>query len=248
MSTSANYGVLSATAAATATGSFSSAYFGNYGVTQAGQPNVQYTDKLTLTPTAAHPVGSVVPVTFTEAFSQSSFTVSGNSPANVAELLGTLSVTQTSGPAVQVNDIFGDSYQGAAPGNGAPDGPTGYSSPLPYSSYGVTYGSADSVSSTVDLEVGTPYVFTGGIYAVGQASATYDISEGLTDAANSVSESATANTLIDTYGLAYTTASGTEYATELPASVPDGGMTAAILGLSLLAYLPRHWPKGKPQK
>jgi hypothetical protein len=49
---------------------------------------------------------------------------------------------------------------------------------------------------------------------------------------------ATEYTLINTDGLAYTTASGTQYDTELPgppsSSVPDGGTTIAMLGMGVV--------------
>ena len=80
MSTSANYGHLSARGTATATGSFSDAYFGNIGVSTASQPVVQFTDAITITPTLAHAAGTFVAVSFTEVFASSHFSYSGVSP------------------------------------------------------------------------------------------------------------------------------------------------------------------------
>jgi hypothetical protein len=244
MSTSANYGLLSASGTATATGSFSEAYFGNYSVTAAGENQVQYTDSITITPTLAHPAGTFVPVTFTEAFANSNFSVVGNSPATFGELLGTLFVSGY-GP-VAVNDLFGESYQSSAPFNGGHNGPTGISVPLPFPTYNVTYGDADSVTASVDLDVGSTYEFTGGLTATGWASGTWTDDEGLTNAENSISMGATEYTLIDTGGLGYSTESGTQYLTQLPgnptSSVPEGGFSLALLGMASagLAFLRRR--------
>ena len=84
--------------------------------------------------------------------------------------------------------------------------------------------------------MGDSYLFSGGIYALGQAAATSDFSEGSGAAVNSVTEQATAYTLIDTGGLDYTTLSGTKYLTSLPGnSVPDGAPTAVLLLAALAA-------------
>lgn len=234
MSTSANYGLLSAHGSADATGSFSMAQFGNIGVSTAGQPVVEYTDKITITATGAHPDGTFAPVKFTEAFAASDFSTSGITQENYAELIGTLVVSQTTGPVLQVNDLIGESYEGPLAG-GAGDPGTFLPLPTPLLP-GEQYG-LDSVSSTVSLEVGATYIFNAGLFAGGEASATFDTSEGQTSDENSVSVGADAYTLIDTAGLDYTTASGTTYDSQLPGNspqgVPDGGMTCALVGFGL---------------
>jgi hypothetical protein len=198
VSTSADYGTLSVDAIAVATSSFSTALFGDFTLTSAGQPIVQFTDTVTVTPTPANPAGTLVPVTFTEAFTRCTFSIEGNSPDTVAELIGTLYVR---GSAVSISAIFGQSYQAAS----------GFSTPLPFPSVILTYGNATSVWSTVNLEVGSPYTITGGIFAVGQAASLGDTSEGLSDSTNSIVERATAQLYIDPSGLSYTTAGGAIY-------------------------------------
>jgi hypothetical protein len=201
MTASADYGTLSVDATGSKTGSFSEAAFGNLSAAPAGQPPVQFLDTLTITPTVENPAGTLVAVTFTEAFTRSTFSITGSSPYTAAQLIGTLLIN---GNGTSLGAIFGQSYK-------ASGAESGYSVPLPYPTSGLAQGNATSYSNTVSLQVGAVYTIVGGIYAVGEASAAYDTTEGLGPATNSVTERATSQLYINTYGLAYTTASGTTY-------------------------------------
>ena len=203
MTATAAYGALSASGNASETSSLSTAYFGDFTFSSAGQPVVQFTDKITITPTASNPVGSFVSVNFTDAFTnETTFSVTGPSGQSTAQLVGTLNVSD-------INAYCGQSFQA---GNTSQ---SGYFVPLaPYSenpAANYVYGNATSVSTSVMIEVGVPTTFTGGLYAVGQASALDDTSEGTTQEGNQVLLSGATQLYINTGGFSYTTASGTIY-------------------------------------
>jgi len=193
-------------------------------------PGAAFSDTLTIT-SATLAAGTAVQVQFTEILQSDDFSFSATSYGG-----------EGSGPGI--TELAYVSYEGF---NYDLDGNPGLE--LDYPAIGQTEGyiGDDFVSDTYNLiapgefsetttatfDVGQTYWFTGGLQLFGAASAAYG-----EDTPYSYSIDPLATTLVDvlTPGAGYTSGSGTVYDTTLPSSgrsVPDGGMTIALLGGAL---------------
>jgi hypothetical protein len=247
-SASASYGNLSASASGSSGSVYgaSSSVFSGVGDSYAGlglladeSPGAAYSDTITIQSATLAP-GTPVQVSFTEIMRNLNFSYSAV-PGGNGGLTGIteLAYIDTSSFNYGLDGVPPGAAELHFPAIGQTEYYSGYDA-IGYTLTDTSYGFSETITSTID--VGDTLEFGAGILVYGAAVEgvngqymPYDFSVG---------EQATTLINVLTPGADYTTGSGTDYATS-ESSVPDGGLTAAMLGTAWGALV---WMRRKLSK